>query len=61
MTIYGLIKCEYDGHADEWYHNLEHIEIFKLKEDRDERVKFLESQKSEFDRVTWSEFDIELQ
>lgn len=61
MTIYGIIKCEYDGHADEWYHDAESIEVFKLKEDRDVRLKFLDSQTSEFDRVIWSEFDVELQ
>ena len=61
MTIYGIIKCEYDYHAAEWYHNAEHIEVFRREEDRDARVKFLDSQTSEFDRVSWSEFDVELQ
>ena len=61
MTIYGIIKCEYDYHAAEWYHNAEHIEVFRRKEDRDARVKFLDSQTSEFDRVIWSEFDVDLQ
>lgn len=61
MTIYGIIKCEYDGHADEWYHDAESIEMFKLKEDRDARIEFLKSQVSQFARVIWNEFDVELQ
>jgi hypothetical protein len=61
MTIYGIIKCEYDDHAAEWYHDAESIEMFKLKEDRDARIEFLKSQVSQFARVIWNGFDVELQ
>lgn len=61
MTIYGIIKCEYDGHASEWYHDAESIEMFKLKDDRDARIEFLKSQASKIYGITWTEFDVELQ
>lgn len=61
MTIYGIIRHDYDWCACEWYHNAEHIEVFQKKEDRDRRMALLNTEKAYIDRQTWDDFEVELQ
>lgn len=61
MTIYGIIRHDYDWYACEWYHNAEHIEVFQKKEDRDRRMALLNTEQAYIDRQTWDDFEVELQ
>ena len=61
MTIYGIIRYDYDWYACEWYYNAEHIEVFQKKEDRDRRMALLNTEKAYIDRQTWDDFELEVQ
>lgn len=61
MKVYALIKQAYDDHACEWYDDVDTLQLFAGKEKRDNKMKELESQIGEYERVIYYDFEVELQ
>ena len=61
MKVYALIAHVYDGYACEWYDDIDTLQLFAEKEKRDNKMKELESQIGEYERVSYYDFEVELQ